>query len=94
MAYKGYRVQQSDKIIENNQASGSFYNAVASITNRQLLDFYLVSGAPDASLGETGDYALDLVALKYYHRGVAGWDAGSNLGHLPTNSLKLTKPNT
>lgn len=65
------------------------WSIIDSLVKRVYKDIYLTDGAPDASLGATGDAAIDLSSLLVYSRGVSGWDAGVALGNTSADALKL-----
>lgn len=86
-----FPIKSNNAVDDQKQLTLEYWTILNKLVGRTFLDAYLIDGVPDASLGENGDFALDITGLKFYLKDATGWDAGTVLGNTPDTAFKLIK---
>lgn len=72
--YKGNYIGQSDKMVEGDKPTTTLVQIINQLTSRVFTDVYLSVGVPSNSLGEVGDYAINVSTwTPYLKTGATTW---------------------
>jgi hypothetical protein len=87
--YKGNKVGLNDTAIVGDKLAQTHVLAVNDLVGRVSQDVWITVGAPDPTLGELNDKAIDLSSFIIYTKtAVATWTAGATIDG-GANAFKL-----